>query len=302
MKTISVLVALMLLAVTQSAVAQELQPRRWTHLPVGANFFGIGSAYSDKKISVDPAIELEGVEAEVYTTVMRYVRVLDLFGKSGRVDVIVPYSSARWEGELEGQPASTRRRGFGDPSVRLAINLLGSPAQRGEEFRRFKVSTIVGASMELTVPVGDYNRDRLINLGSNRWVVKSQLGVTRTWSNWSAEVTGSAWFYGDNDKFARDSTLERDSLYGVQGHLIYEFKPGLWTSLSAAYGAGGQTKIDGVKSGDRVGKRLLAASFGLPLNSKQGMVLTYLRGDTDKDTGSDDNTYLLAYSIMWGGD
>ena len=104
-----------------------------------------------------------------------------------------------------------------------------------------------------------------------------------------------------NDDFFQDSELERDELYGLQGHLIYNFKPGLWASLSAAYGIGGQSKIDGVKAGDRVGKRLWAVSAGLPVDRKQGLVLTYLRGDTDEDTGSDDNIYLVGYSLMWGG-
>ena len=194
---ISRLLPLLVLFMSQPLLAQELQPRRWTHLPVGAQFLGVGAAYADKKIFVDPTIELEDVEADIYTTVMRYVRVLDVFGKSGRIEVLLPYANARWEGLLEGQPASTRRHGFMDPRVRFAVNLVGSPSQRGDEFRRYKVNTIVGTAVEITVPVGEYNDDRLINLGENRWVVKPQFGVMHNWDRWSAEVTASAWFYGD---------------------------------------------------------------------------------------------------------
>ncbi len=148
------------------------------------------------------------------------MRVLDVFGKSGRVDVVLPYATARWEGKLEGQPASVRRRGFMDPKVRFAVNLIGSPAQRCDDYRRLRINTIVGTAVEVTIPVGDYNDDRLLNLGDNCWVVKPQFGVMHNWEKWSAEVTASAWFYGDNDDFIQDTELERDALYGLQGHLI----------------------------------------------------------------------------------
>jgi len=110
------------------ATAQELEPRRWTHLPVGANFIGIGSAYTDQKILFDPTLQLENVRGELYTAVASYTHVLNVFGKTGRIDLLLPYTTARWDGLLEGEPASTRRRGFNDPHVRFAVNLIGSPA------------------------------------------------------------------------------------------------------------------------------------------------------------------------------
>lgn len=286
----------------QNLQAQELQPRRWTHLPVGANFISAGAIYRDEGIEVDPTLELDDVTAEKYTSVVSYVRSFGLFGKSARVDVLLPYTSARWEGLLKGQPAAARRRGFNDPRVRFAVNLAGSPAQSGDEFRRFKPTTIVGAAVEIIVPAGQYNEDRLLNLSGNRWVVKPQVGIVQNRGSWATEVTASAWFYGDNDDFFGDRKLERDPVYAVQSHLIYTFKPGLWASLSGAYGVGGRVQIDGENSGERVGKVLLAGSVGLPITRKQGVKFTYLRGDTRKDTGSDDDVYLLAWSLMWGGD
>ncbi len=123
---------------------------------------------------------------------LSYVRVFGLFGKSARVDVLAPYSTARWDGKLEGKPASARRRGFNDPKVRFAVNLVGSPAQSGAAFRRFKTNTIVGAAVKVTVPVGENKKDKLLNLGGNRWVVKPQVGIVHNWDKWAAEITGSA--------------------------------------------------------------------------------------------------------------
>jgi hypothetical protein len=249
-----------------------------------------------------PTLQLSDVKGEFYTGVLSYVRVFGLFGKSARVDVLAPYSTARWDGKLEGKPASARRRGFNDPKVRFAVNLVGSPAQSGAAFRRFKTNTIVGAAVKVTVPVGENKKDKLLNLGGNRWVVKPQVGIVHNWGKWAAEITGSAWFYEDNDNFFGGKKLEQDPLYSVQSHLIYTFRPGLWASLSGAYGAGGGTTVDGVSSRDRLDKTIWAVSVGLPVTSKQGIKFAYLRGDTHTNTGDDFNRYLFAYSVMWGGD
>ncbi len=216
--------------------------------------------------------------------------------------MLVPYSTGRWEGLLEGQPASTRRRGFGDPRLRFAVNLIGSPAQRGAAFQQFTVNTIVGAGLEITTPIGEYKENKLINLGGNRWVFRPQVGIVHNWGQWAAEITTSAWFYTDNDDFLGDKTREQDPLIGVQSHLIYTFRPGLWASISAAYGGGARSKINGVDARDQTGKFLWAASVGFPINRRQGFKIAYVHGQTTQDTGDDYNRVILAYSMMWGGD
>jgi len=293
--------AITLLLLAQVAAGQSLEPRRWSHLPVGANFAGVGYVYSEADILFDPALQLEDVSSEVHTALLSYVRVLDVLGKSGRVDIVVPYSVGRWEGLLEGEPASTRRSGFNDPRVRFAVNLIGSPAQNMAEFRQYKVNTIVGAALEVTVPLGEYDQDKLINLGSNRWIFRPQLGVVHNWDKWAAELTTSAWIYTDNDDFFSGTTREQDPLYAVQGHLIYTFRPGLWTSLSAAYGDGARSTIDGIEKNDEIGKYIVALSMGIPINPRHGLKVVYLHSETTEDTGDDYDRVLLAYSMMWGG-
>jgi len=285
----------------QAVMAQEVEPRRWTHLPVGGNFAGVGYAYSNVDIFFNPALQLENVNAEIHTMATSYVRALNVFGKSGRIDVLIPYSVGRWDGLLQGEPASTRRSGFNDPRLRFAVNLIGPPAQRGADFRPFTAGTILGVALEVSPPLGEYSEDKLINLGSNQWVIRPQIGVVHSWGKWSAELTGSVFFYTDNDDFFDDTELELDPLPALQGHLIYTFRPGLWASLSTAYGAGAESTIDGVDVNDKKGKYLLAASFGYPLTRRQGVRITYLRGRATENVGSDADRLLLVYSIMWGG-
>ena len=292
--------ALLLTAVVAwSASAQELEPRRWSHLPVGSSFSGFGTVYTDKSIRDIPALEIEDADGELYSAVASYVHVFDLFAKTGRIDVNLPYTSARWDGLLSGEPASTRRRGFNDPRLRLSVNLVGSPAQRGDKFIPNYADTIVGAAVEVVVPVGYYNDERLLNISGNRWVVRPQIGVVHTRGKWSAEVTASAFFYEDNDDFFGGRKYEEDNVYAGQLHLIHTFRPGLWASVSGAYGTGGRVKVDGERTGERLKKTLWGLAVGLPIDRRQGVKFAYIRGDTHQDTGSDSNRYLFAYSMMW---
>ena len=112
-------------------------------------------------------------------------------------------------------------------------------------------------------------------------------------------LTGSVFLYSDNDELLETSNLETDPLYAMQGHLIYTFRPGLWTSVSTAYGWGAEATINGTVQDNPAGNWLTALSVGLPLSRTQGIKLTWLRARTQKDTGRDFDSLILAYSLMF---
>jgi hypothetical protein len=295
-------VFLLLLAVSSQVGAQELEPRRWSHLPTGVNFAAAGYAYTDGNIFLDPALLVEDAQAEIHTLALGYVRTFGLLGNSSRVDFMLPMSDGYWEGIVDDEFASTNRQGIGDARIRFAMNLYGSPAQAVNEFRPDQSATVVGAALEVTIPVGQYYADRVVNLGSNRWVYRPHIGVVHTSGKWSYEATVSAWIFGENDDYqAPGRELEQDNLYALQLHLIHTFSPGLWASLSGAYGTGAAATVDGVKNSNDQGNFLWAASVGLPINRRQGIKLAYQRGNTTQATGVDYDRYILAYSLMWGG-
>ena len=89
---------LLLVGLTGQALAQDLEPRRWSHLPTGLNVIGVASAYTDGDIYLDPILLAEDVTFEIYTAGLGYVRTFEMFGKSSRVDINVPYSTAHWTG------------------------------------------------------------------------------------------------------------------------------------------------------------------------------------------------------------
>ena len=295
-----VMTGLLVLCWASVSFAQDTEPRRWAQIPTGVNFFGVGYSYTDGDIIFDPLLNIEDAVFDLHGVGVSYVRTLAFMGKSARADFILPYKAGRWEGLLDGEFVSIRRRGPGDARARFSVLLYGGPAETLQEFAKSeKSNTVVGAALAVTMPTGDYNSGRLINLGANRWVIRPQLGVTHSRGKWTGEVTGSLFLYADNNHFWQDTKLETDPLFAAQGHLIYTFRPGLWASISTAYGWGGEATVNGDAKNNPSGNWLTALSFGFPINRKQGIKIAWIRGRTQKPTGADVDSLILGYSIMF---
>lgn len=288
------------LAWSEPVFSQDIEPRRWTPLPTGVNVLGVGATYTTGDIYFDPVLQLEDVEVELAGTGLVYMRTFGLAGKSARIDVLAPYVNARWSGLLSGEPASTRRHGFADPRVRLSWLVYGAPAAPLPEFAATpRSNTVVGVALSAKIPWGEYYPEKLINLGNNRWVIRPQIGIVHTRGKWSYELTGSLFWYEDNDDFFGGSLLENDEIWAVQGHAIYTFRPGLWISASTAYGVGGDTFVDGAKKELKVDNWLLALSLGVPINRQQGLKFAWVGTQTRNDTGADLSSFNIAWSLMF---
>jgi hypothetical protein len=289
-----------LMSLAAPSHAQDLEPRRWSQLPTGINFLGVGLGYSDGDIFLDPVLQIEDGTVELVSAGLSYVRTFGLFGRSARFDVTVPYAEADWEGLLQGEPASVHRQGFGDPRFRLSVLLYGGPALDRREFAETPASnTVVGFGLSVVAPLGEYIDDKLLNIGQNRWIIRPQLGITHTRGKWTGELTGSIYYFTDNDSFFQGTTLENDPLYAIQGHLIYTFRPGLWASISVGYGDGAEPTVSGVPKDAETENWLNAISVGLPISRSQGIKLSYISSRTQVPTGADLDTLLLAYSWMF---
>ena len=284
-------------------LAQELEPRRWSHLPTGTNFLGGGYAYTEANILFDPVLRIEDAEMEMHTWSVKFIRTFELFQKSARIDLTQAYQEGRWTGLLNGAPASIKRRGLSDSILRFAINLYGAPPLEGKEFAAYRakvdVETIFGTALVVHLPTGDYMNDKLINLGTNRFTFRPQLGVVHNRGKWSFELTGAVWLYTDNNDFFNGSKLEQDPYFTAQTHLIYSFRPGLWASASAGYGDGGKSTINGVEKNDRKKNLAWAFSFGFPITRQLGVKVAYLATRTQESIGQDSDSIGAAFSIFW---
>jgi hypothetical protein len=275
--------------------AQDLEPRRWTVLPTDSNVIALGYGYTSGDLFFDPVLEIEDADLAVDTFYIAYIRSFRLAGKAARFDALIPWQNAKWEGLLRGEPAVAERTGFVDPRFRLSMTLLNT----AENDPTSTSKTVVGAALAVGVPLGEYYEDKLLNLGQNRYSIRPQIGVLHTEGQWSYELTGSVFFFTDNDEFYNGNKREQDPLYALQSHVVYVFSPGVWTSLGVGYGWGGLSHINGVSKEDEWSNFLTALSFGLPLSQTQGVKFTYLNGRTQKSTGAKVNTFSLGWSLRF---
>ncbi|PLX50034.1 MAG: transporter [Desulfobulbaceae bacterium] len=293
----------MFFVLSSSCLAEELEPRQWAHIPIDTNFIGAGYGYTQADIDFDSVFKIENGQMEMHTWVARYIRSFALFEKTARIDLLQTYQEGRWTGMLDGVPATVRRSGWSDTNLRFAINLYGSPPLQGKEYAAYRaataVETIVGAGLSVQLPTGDYMDDKLINLGTNRFTFRPQLGAVHSWGNWSLEATGLVALYTDNNEFYNGKKLEQDPLYIIHSHLIYTFRPGVWAGASGGYNYGGRSTVNGIRKDDLKQDLAWAFSFGFPVSRHLGAKMSYVGIRTQESTGSDSDTYIVGLSAFW---
>jgi hypothetical protein len=190
--------------------------------------------------------------------------------------------------------------GFGDPRLQLSVNLYGAPALSLKEFESYKQDVIVGASLQVAVPVGQYDSDKAVNIGTHRWAVKPEVGVSKAWGPLIVELMAGVTFYTDNDAFLGNHTRAQDPLYSLQAHVIYSLPFGIWAALDGTYYAGGRTTIDGVRSDDRKENTRLGATVSLPVDRHNSVKIHGSTGATAR-TGTDFTTVGIVWQFRWGG-
>ena len=286
-----------------SCSGEELEPRRWSHIPINTNFIGAAYAYSDGDIDIDPVLKIENGQFHLHTWAAKYIRSFKLFEKTARIDLLQTYQEGSWTGLLDGVPTTVKRSGWSDTNLRFAINLYGSPPLQGKEYAAYraetKVETIVGAGLSVQFPTGEYMEDKLINLGTNRFTFRPQFGVVHSNGNWSLETTGMVALYADNNNFFNGNKLEQEPLYIIHSHLIYTFHPGFWAGASAGYDYGGKSTVDGTSKDDRKQDVAWAFSFGFHVSRQLGGKISYIGTRSQESTGIDSDTFLVGLSASW---
>ena len=279
--------------------AQELEPRSYVNTPVGINFLIAGYGYTTGGVVFNPATRLTDAEIETHAAIFGYARSLDLWGLSGKFAMIVPFADVSGSALQAGQLQERDVSGLADPRFRISVNFYGAPALPLEEYGRYKQDLIVGATLEVGVPLGQYDSDKLLNIGSNRWSVKPEIGLSKALGRFVLELAGAVTFFTPNGDFLGGKTLEQDPIYSVQGHFVHEFLPGLWAALDATYYAGGRTKIDG-KAEEGLEHVRVGLTISISVNRYNSIKLYGSKGVYSR-TGTDFDALGIAWQFRWGG-
>ena len=214
----------LVLAVGATVRAQDLEPRAYSNSPIGLNFAIAGYAYASGDVLTDPSLPLENVSNESHVGVFGFATTFRAFSQSGKVDVIVPYASLAAKGLVFDMPRARYVNGFADPAFRVSVNFIGAPALTAAEFKNYRQDFILGASLRVTAPLGQYEGDKLVNIGTNRWSFKPEIGFSKAFGKWTVEVAPAVTFYTDNGDFFGGQTRKVAPLYSAQSHLSYTFR------------------------------------------------------------------------------
>jgi hypothetical protein len=280
------------------ALAQDIEPRAYANTPVGLNFLVGGYVYSQGAVGIDPSVPIEDAKVDVHTSVLAYVRTLDLWGRSGKFDVILPYAWASGSASLLGQTRTRDVSGLADPRLRFSMLLYGGPALSLDEFRDYEPDVIIGTSLEVTLPLGQYDSDKILNIGTNRWSFKPEVGVSKTWGPVTLEFANGVRFYTDNNDFFNGRKLHVSPIVSVQGHLIYSIAPSLWLGLDALYYTGGRGTIDG-REGQKLENARVGLTLALPVNRYNSIKL-YGSTDVYTKTGTNADIFGIVWQLRWG--
>ena len=287
-----------------AAIAQELTPRRWSHLPLDTNIAGIGYVYTQADIFLDPVLQVEDLELEMNTVAVRYIRTLEFLGKSSRFELGQGFQDGTYKGLLQGEPARAHRQGLTDTVLRFSSILYGAPPLKGKEYQQHRQSvaandTLIGAALIVQLPTGDYSENQLINIGSNRFTIRPQVGVTHQRGKWIYETSASMWYFTDNNDFWNGSERQQDPFWAFQSHVIYTFKPGFWTSASIGYGIGGQNEINGINKDDANENLAYSLAAGYSFTRQIGVKIAYIGTRTQTDKSFDSDNDAVGLSWVW---
>lgn len=288
------------MAAVRIAGAQEIEPRSYSNAPVGVNFLIVGYAYTSGGIPTDSGLPIIDPQLVTSNAVFAYARSLDLWGKSGKFDAIVPRTWLSGSANYAGEPVERVVNGFGNALLRLSINLYGAPALGLKEFSDYEQDLIVGASLQVSVPSGQYDDTRVVNIGTNRWFFKPEIGVSKALGAWTLEGTAAVTLFTDNTDFYGGNTRAQDPLYSIQGHAIYSFRGGVWASADATWFAGGRTTLNGALRNDLQQNWRAGGTLAFPVDRYNSVKFAASSGVSAR-TGNSFDLIALAWQHRWGG-
>lgn len=291
--------AVIAIAVGPRARAQELEPRAYSPSPLGTNFFVAAVGAMSGNVLFDPTVPITDAHADIYQVTLGYGRTFGLGGHLGLVTCALPAVVLHAEGTVAEASRTADRRGFADARVKVSLNLVGGKAASPAEFAKAPRKTILGVALTVQAPSGQYDETLLINLGTNRWAFKPELGVSVPVKKWTLEAYAGAWFFTTNDAFYPGASRKsQDPLTSLQLHASYTFSNRAWLAIDGTWYGGGATTVDASPPSTRYSNSRLGMTASIPVAARQAVKLAANRGATVR-SGSNFTSLLVAWQLMW---
>jgi hypothetical protein len=288
--------------------AQDLAPRAYAITPTHSNAVVIANSFFAGNLNFDGTVPITDATAHANIPVFSLYHSIRVFNRTASLTASLPYGVGRFRGTALGEETNVYRSGLLDSSYRFSINVIGGPAMDIPKFRQWHQKTIIGASLRLVAPTGQYDPTKLINWGSNRWAFKPELGLSRRYGHWIIDAYTGGWFYTENPKFFSQNSYnpgisrqKQAPIFAFEGHLSYDIRPRLWASLDGNFWFGGRTSLNGVEnSATEQRSSRIGATVSVPLDRHQSLKFSYNNGAYVKFGGNFQNV-SAAWQYSWFG-
>jgi hypothetical protein len=257
------------------SVAQDLTPRAYIITPIHTNAVTLTFSFLNGGVLFNPTLPISDVTANSKMQIFSYFHTMDFLGRSANIAVVLPYGAGNFQGKSLGTQQEVYRS---------------------------------GASLTVLAPTGQYDAQRLINQGNNRWAFKPEIGFSRRWGHWVLDAYGAVWFFTTNPEYFSNNdfspginTLDQKPIGAFEGHLSYDVRERLWASLDGNFWYGGNTVLNGVEVPDsRQANSRIGGSVSVPLSRHQSLKFSFNSG-VYIHLGGDYNTVSVSWQYSWLG-
>jgi hypothetical protein len=288
--------------------AQDLSPRAYLITPIHSNAVALTCSLSDGAINFNGALPVSDAKGKYAVPVIGYYHSFNFFGRSANIGAVLPYAVGNFDGTSAAVPQHLYRSGLVDSFYRFSVNLKGGPAMLAPEFLKWHQKVLLGASLNVIAPTGQYDPTKLINWGANRWAFKPEFGYSQRWGNWILDGYAGAWFFTTNSEYwSRTSSFpgtrsqSQKPMASFEGHLSYDFKPGVWISLDGNYWAGGEATVAGIENPlTKQRNSRLGGTGAIRIAKRQSLKFSYSNGTYVRYGGNYQNV-SIGWQYSWLG-
>jgi hypothetical protein len=266
--------------------AQDLAPRAYVITPIHTNAVTLSSSFQNGNLQFEGVLPITGSTANVSVSVFSIFHSLNFFGRTASFTASLPYGVGNLHGTVVGAEVHAYRSGLLDSQYRFSVNLKGGPAMDVRDFSKWRQKILIGASLKVVAPTGQYDPTKLVNYGGNRWAFKPEIGLSRRWRHWVVDTYGAIWFFTTNPEFFSHNqynpgviTQSQAPVGAFEGHLSYDVKPRFWASLDGNFWSGGRTSLNGVENPNTLQRSSrVGATASFPLTAHQSLKVSYSGG------------------------
>ena len=297
------LISILFVLFTTKIYAAGDGPRVYWAAPEGTNIFTPMWIGIDSNFGFDSSLVAANAEFDTDIMVLMYTRTISIGGHLGGISVILP--GGRLDGGLGDTVLQGKSSGLGDIAAIGVISLFGAPAYAKEDFASYKPETIVDLLLSFTAPTGEYDSDKIINLGTNRWSFRVGMPIMHFFNSIPGETTSLelqpnvTFFTANDDASGASSRLEQDPIYKLEGHLTHDFNLMFWGSLDALYTVGGETIVDDAAQDNSQRSLGLGVTLGANFSRTLGMTASYGSVVKRNENGQDGNMFRITCKYIF---